>query len=73
MPSPRRARTSRSTSASVVPGRIRQSSSTLARPGITLRLLDPVSIVGAIVIPATAGTRCSSAGCMAAAVARAER
>ena len=50
---------SRSTSASVVPGRIRQSSSTEARAGITFRLVEPSSRVGAIVVPASAGSECA--------------
>ena len=56
MPAPTRSRTAASTSASVVPGRIRQSSSTQARLGITLRLSEAPTIVGAIVVPASAGS-----------------
>ena len=44
-------------SASLVPGRIRQSSSTDARAGITLRVGDADSSVGAIVVPPERGQR----------------
>src|SRR4051794_8971680 len=47
MSSPSRCRTWASTSARPVPGRMRQSTSTLARAGITFRLFDASSMVGA--------------------------
>ena len=54
MSSPSAVRTRASTSARVVPGRIRQSTSAVARAGITLRLFEPHSMVGAIVEPISA-------------------
>ncbi len=63
---PSRRRTASSTSSSVVPGSIRQSSSTPARAGMTLRgRRTPCRSVGAIVVPATGGQRCARSGCSA--------
>ena len=61
----------RSASASVCPGRSRQSTVTSQRPGMTFRFCDAAIIVGATVIPSSGSTISAATGSIARAAASA--
>src|SRR5918992_1461174 len=63
MSSPSVVRSSRSRSSAFVPGSTRQSHSTEARPGMTLRASDPERRVGAMVVPNNGGKSCVNRLC----------